>query len=151
MKMKNNEGISLIALVVTIIVLVIITTIVIFPGIMGINITQKARIATEKKDISTVAVKRFGQYTRNENLYPLLGDNITQTEAITKIYKEKLKQDINASREEVVDMVERDIKYIRIVNNVHAKELGVEEVSEGNIYIVNYYTGDVFGPINSEM
>lgn len=148
--MKSKRAISIIALIITIIVIIILALIVTLPGFEGIKNTENARIATEKRDITNAIIKRFGENARNEAKYPILGEYITEEELSDKIAEILLKENPNIRVEivtETISTLVEHIDYVRKVDNVTMQRLEVEDMSPKNKYIVDYYGGNVFGPI----
>ncbi len=128
--MVNNQGISLIALIVTIIVAVILSIITIRVGTTGIDTSTEARIINEKKEIETAIVRRFADYSINEDAYPLIGAEVTEG-------------DIN----NIDGIHTENIGYIRRIDKTNSQGLGLKN-STGKTYIVDYLLGKVYGPID---
>ncbi len=125
---KKNAGISLIALIITIIVIIILSAIVISVGTNGIDSTKSAKIASEKKALETAIIVRFGDYALNDEI-ELFGKEITVSDL-----------------SEFDDANEEDIEFMRKVGTYEIQRLGIKNPT-GATYIVDYYNGDVFGPI----
>ena len=130
--MKNEKGINIISLIVTIIVIIILSAIVINIGTQGLDSTDTAVIASEKKAIETAIVERFADYSFDKETFPLIGTEI--------------------SSDDIVDFSEADashLNYMRKINASNMRSLGIKNAT-GAEYIVDYYSGDVFGPLEEE-
>ena len=127
--MKNDKGISLIALVVTIIAIIIISAIFVRLSTSSISLSEEAKISNERKEIESAITNRFADYAINKNAYPLVGKEVTISE-ISSI------DGINTN----------DIEYIRKINQADIQGMSIKNTT-GYEYIVDYLTGKVFGPI----
>lgn len=130
--LKNNHAISLIALVFTIVVMIILTSIIAINGFNSVEKADEATIASEKKAIKEEALKAFSEYIKNSEVYPLVGQDLTGLEAgITDVTN-----DFNTDKE-----------YIKLLDNRALLALGLKNVKPDHKYIVNYYNGEVYGPV----
>ncbi len=137
----NEKGISLIALVVTIIVMIILATIVIKVGNDGFTTATNAQIANEIRDVESAAMKRFSDNAVSETAYPLLGEKIELETAITTICSNTEYTDAD-----IRESLTKNISYVRKINSTDINGLGVKNAT-GNLYIVDYFSGKVYGPI----
>lgn len=137
----NEKGISLIALVVTIIVMIILATIVIKVGNDGFTTAIDAQIASEIRDVESAAMKRFSDNAVSETAYPLLGEKIELETAITTICSNTEYTDAD-----IRESLTKNISYVRKINSTDINGLGVKNAT-GNLYIVDYFSGKVYGPI----
>lgn len=141
MRMKNEKGISLIVLVLTVIVLAIITSITIeeIGGLM-----RKVRLENIGTDLLLVQAKakviaEKASFNDDESL--LKGqqlDEITENDQI-----EKLKEDGIISESET----NYDKYYIWNKQTVEELDLGITEMEDTDFFIVNYETEQVIYPI----
>ncbi len=143
--MLNNKGISLITLVVTIIVMLILASIVYSSGFQSVEETTETKIAVERKKIMEAVSKRMVDNARNPSAYPLIGkkveDIVGYAYYIDGMTNSELQDFIESVTEETID-------YMRVVDSISAATLGVNGVPETSYYIVDYYTGKVYGSIN---
>lgn len=137
----NEKGISLIALVVTIIVMIILATIVIKVGNDGFTTAIDAQIANEIRDVESAAMKRFSDNAVSETAYPLLGEKIELETVITTICSNTEYTDAD-----IRESLTKNISYVRKINSTDINGLGVKNAT-GNLYIVDYFSGKVYGPI----
>ena len=165
--MKNNKGINLIALIVMIIVMIILAAIAIKTGTDAYQNALKTKGAEERKQVEYAISDRFGDYQRNETANPLVGfiipDEDVETEAKAKNYLiSKFKGEYGklATDDEIQNNTQRkliekfvadnfnEMEYTRILIYSDLIDLGVENTNLNAIYLVNYYSNDVVGPIN---
>lgn len=162
--MKNNKGISLVALVVVIIILVILSSIAITAGMNDYDKAQQAKENLERSQVIEAVSTRYNNYLRNSTANPLVGDKVPddyQTEEEIKEYLIGLFQSENrisnspekyATFEKELDaFVEENVKlmkYTRVLRHDDIVSLNVDNVSISAVFLVNYYTSSVIGPVN---
>lgn len=168
--MKNSKGISMITLIITIVVIIILSSIAIVVSENGIDMALDARYQNERKELSEAVTSRFAGYLRNSSTYPLEGVSVEavfddslsndekEAEALTQIV-ERLKN-LGSTTVDTVDVKNEinkilhdninHIKYTRIVSSTEMLALGLTNLGSdiNYVYIVNYYSADVIGPIN---
>lgn len=127
--MTNDEGISLIALIVTIIVVIILSLVVIRIGTNEIDSTIESKVSAEKSELETAIIKRFADYSINSLSSPLIGSSITDND---------ISQFPNASV--------ANIDFMRKVSPSNIQALGIKNTT-GHTYIVDYLDAKVFGPV----
>jgi type II secretory pathway pseudopilin PulG len=129
--MNSSKGISLIVLIITIIVLIIISALLINSGSTGLERASEAKIKNEINAIKEAIDKRYKFYLVNEERYPLIGAMIDITEANSVFDRD----------------VTEEIDNIRKLDSTYTKMLSVERVDSNHIYVVNYETLEIIGPI----
>ena len=163
--MKNNKGISLISLAVMIVIMVILAAIAMWITFDTYDEGLRAKGEAERMQVANAISGRFGDYQRNNTASPLLGlvvppENSATTEDIYEYIVEKFKNDGKLVTEDeienqtltkqirkfVLDNAE-DMKYTRILVSTDLLELGMENTNLNAMYLVNYYSTDVVGPI----
>ena len=163
--MKNKKGISLIALVVMMIIMIILANIAINVSMNAYDESQRAKQAAERQQVVDAVTGRFGDYQRNGTANPIIGLIIPEDQSETKedtfnYIIEKLKGIGKLVTEEEVQnktqtkqikkFVEdnsEDMEYTRILQYNDLLELGLENTNLYAVYLVNYYSSDVVGPI----
>ena len=142
---KNNSGITLMALVITIIVLIILAAIGIgsATGMKGsINESKETVAITDLSKIQQVVLENYIKFKQMNQEKFLKGEPITFAEAKTELDK------LGYSGEEslkVTSYVETDpTTFYYKLNTRHLKEMGLQNIGSENEYIVNYSTGEVF-------
>ncbi len=171
---RKHAGISLISLIIMIIVMIILASIVITVSTKSYDQSLIAKQETERLQVVNAIQTRFGQYERNHTTSPLLGlqlSDITDKEAdeivtdlvelFTMEYEKNiLDTEILVPPENVQNYTSKgrirkfitdnqeEMEYTRILKYDNLQELGLENVNTRALYLVNYYSNDVVGPIN---
>ena len=149
-KVKSQKGITLIALVITIIVLLILATI----GIReltgnknDIKQTRNALALAELEKVQQVVLETDLKYKQLGNNSLLIGDEVTYYEAEYELSQinpdEVLKGNCNPEIITNPANIKPEDKYYKL-NKYNLKTLGMENISNDDEYIVNYSTGEVF-------
>jgi hypothetical protein len=167
--MNNNKGISIVALVFMIIIIVIIAGIALSSGIIGYDKAYEAKAKEERRQIVNAVSNRFGDFQRSKTMNPLIGDEIP-SEYLSESDKDTRKSNVKAYlfelfhsegklndrdaniqlEKDLDDFLEKNIdemKYTRLIRHDQIIELGIESISLQSEFLVNYYTADVVGPI----
>lgn len=141
--LKKENGITLIALIVTIVVLLILAGITIGGAINGIDDAQEDKLLAELETIQHAITQRDTKYklTKDEDLLEGTIINDLPTLPAQKTWK--------LNSEQIGTDVEK--KYRRI-DSTNLKKLGLKPGSGSNnsTYIVNYYTGEVYNETTPE-
>lgn len=164
--MKNNKGISLVALVVMIIIMIILAAVAINITMDAYDESQRAKQKTERQEVIEAVSGRFGDYMRNHTANPLLGliipeENVATMLDVRNYIDIKLRTDYGklVTEDEILNHTQtkeiekfiadnfNDMEYTRILLYDDLLELGVENVTIHAVYLVNYYSSDVIGPI----
>lgn len=143
--MKKQNGISMIALVVTIVVIIILASIVTMNGIESVQEARKSNIDMEIRNIKDAVQERITKNEQNPSRYPLVGQRIDDpTDYI--YYVDTM------SNSEIEDFVSNlsdvNYNYFRLVDAGAAETLGAGSIDETHYYVVDYYSGGVWGPVN---
>ena len=153
--MESKSGISLIALIITIIVMIILASIVFTGGDIGIDNANETKGKIEISEIRNAITKRFAKYIESDGRYELVGSTLSSEYAIENILlalkNEDSTLDIEATgagslKDDVSEIVSRDLEYIRGVDKKALSKLNLNNVSN-SFYIVNYKTSKVYGPL----
>lgn len=170
--MKNNKGINLIALVSMIVIMIILASIAINVSMKSYENALETKQAAERQQVVSAISSRFGAYSRNETANPLVGlvipeENLGSIGDIYNYLINKFKteygklitdDEINNQTQSklikkfVIDNYENDeidvMTYTRILNYNDLLDLEIENTNKNAVYLVNYYSSDVVGPIN---
>ena len=162
--MKNNKGISLVSLVVMIILMILLASYGVNVGINNYNKSLETKAAEENQQVKLAVSNRFGDNQRNNTSYPLVGlvipeDNANTIDMAKTYIIYKLRKDYNklnnenyaedeANIQKFVNDNFSEMEYTRILTSTDLVELGIENTNLNSIFIVNYYSSDVVGPIN---
>lgn len=142
---KEEKGITLIALIVTIIVLIIIAGIGIGAGISLNEEATKNKQLSELDMVQQAVLEQYTKYKIVKDESKIIGNEISWTEVndivagINSDIKLKIKETdyINANAIE---------KYYKLDLSLLSK-IGISNVSENAEYIVNYTTGEVINSL----
>lgn len=131
---RDNKGITLIALVITIIVLLIIASISIVGGIEGSETAAENKLLTELDMVQHAVLQRYTKVQMTKEDVPGTKKNIEEVESISGPLNLTLK---------ITNYPDESDKYQYYyeLNLENLKELGITNAKD--TYIVNYSTGEV--------
>lgn len=133
---RNEKGVTIVALIVTIIVLLIIAGITIGNGMEGAEVAEDNKLLTELNMVQHAVLQRYTKVSLTKQDVP--GDKI---ESYSNIVVEELKNEIELKIAET-DYTNLDkYEYYYKLNSEHLENLGVTNTTD--TYIVNYSTGEV--------
>ena len=143
---KSQKGITLVALVVTVIVLLILAGIGI--GELSNNnedITQtKDTISlTELNKVQQVVIENYLKYMQMKNEHILTGVGQKIDEEKYNEINNKLKQ-ISNNEFQLNDYSDNTEESYYMLNGDDLKSLGLQNIHNNDVYVVNYSTGEVF-------
>lgn len=151
---KNNKGITLMSLIITIVVMVILLSIV---GYFSLDSVKNTYIANEKKEmadvvqyVSALKVKLLlGDFNVNDN-FENIESKIVTTEAMHLIASDLSVNEMNKIKSVNEDLeLDENYKYLFItskdLNNSQIYKTDVIVKDAKNDYIINYFTGTVIG------
>lgn len=145
--LKSDKGISLITVLITIVTMIILIAIVVNSSLNSVEETNVTKINNEIKSLKEGVSIRITNHERNENLYPLVGEKVKDSEILEKVSSiEKLSSGEAMNIAEKYN--EKTKEYFRLIGRDDAKLLGVEGIDIEHYYIVNYYDCEVYGPID---
>ena len=136
--MKNETGVTLVALVITIIVLIILAGIGIgaTTGINGNIQEAKTNLAiSELSQVQQAVLETYIKYRQTNNSNSLIGIEITYSEAEAEFAK------LSSGTLVGIESTDVDKVYYKLTPT-ELEELGIQNSED--TYIVNYYTGEVF-------
>lgn len=123
---RENKGVTLIALVITIIILLIIASISIESGITGAEKATENKLFSELKMVQHAILERYTRVMLTKEELP--GKKLEQ-------------QEINELEQKLNGESLKGKEYYKITKN-NLEELGITETIDE--YIVNYQTGEVY-------
>ena len=132
MNTRKNEGITLLTLVITIILLIIISGISITGTIKGQKQTNESTQITELNMVQHAILERYTKSQLTKETLP--GTTIEKQELQTII------EEIKTKTGEQITLKGNETEYKQL-NKTDLKNLGITQ--EEDIYIVNYKTGEV--------
>ncbi|MBR3002374.1 MAG: hypothetical protein IKF38_02250 [Clostridia bacterium] len=135
---ENNKGITLIALVITIVVLLIVSAIAIEGGLEGVKESREEILLSELGTVQHAVIERYTKYKLTKNSELLIGtaievDDLDNIDGGWKLTNEEIGTDIE--------------KQYKNLNSNDLKQLGLKAENnkeDEDEYIVNYYTGEVY-------
>lgn len=143
--LRENKGITLIVLIITIVVLLIIAGISISGGITGIEEANDNRTMTELEKVQHAITQRYSKFELTKDKSLIVGTKIDDLPTIptptgeTKAPTWKVFQVTSGAT--VSTHPER--KYYRLSQS-DLQNLGLTGSENGSSYIVNYYSGEIF-------
>ena len=164
--MKNNKGINLVAIIIMIIVMIMLAAIAINVSMDSYENSLEAKAAAERQQITIAISSRFGDNQRNATANPLVGlmilEELETEQSIIDYVCDKFKNEYGKlmTDDELANSTQRisierfiydnfeDMKYTRILVYTDLLELGIENTNMNAVYLVNYYSNDVVGPIS---
>ena len=131
----------------------------------AIGILTKAE--EERKQVINAVSGRFGDYQRNSTANPIVGlmipeENLVNEETATNYICNKFKNEYGKliTEDEIQNSTQTkliqkfvsdnfdDMEYTRILEYTDLIELEIEYTNLNAVYLVNYYSNDVIGPIS---
>lgn len=157
--MTRNNGITLITLVIMIVVILILTSVFIATGIDALNESKNSEIANEIYQIEQAIAEKYVSYMKNDGNIALTGsapsskwttmDECVDAVLLTLDFEDVSFEDKTMKVQKINNDFTRDYdKFVKILYSGDMAKLGLENFSDDNVYVVNYYTGSVYGPIN---
>lgn len=159
----NNKGISLIALAIMIIVMIIIAGIALNAGIGSYEQALVAKAKEERNQVAHAVHARFGDSQVNSAISPIIGEYVPSEQDIAKTEEylinmfraegklatqdELDNKTIQKNIKEFLNSNSGDMEYTRILRHDDIIELGIDSISVESLFLVNYYSADVVGPI----
>ena len=134
--LRDNKGITLIALTITIIVLLIIASITITGGNDSVKMTKNNKLATELDMVQHACLERYTEYKLTKNSALFVGEEITPTE-LDALKTLASKKNISISDTETSGYYKLDPN--SETGAIALESLGLTEVED--VYIINYERG----------
>lgn len=141
--MKNNQGVSIITLIITIVIIIILATIFWISGIGSVNETNKTKLNVEVGNLKQAVASRLAENARNPERYPLVGNRIDKTSATN--YINNIRELSNFEVGAITARMDENMESFRLVDASGAAVLGVDGVDKEHKFIIDYSTGDVYG------
>ena len=127
--LKNEKGITIISLVITVIILFIISGVVAFMGTTGVKEVKDSKLNTELQMVQHAILEQYAKYKTTRNDEDLIGEPVNKEE-VTQIASELGIELVNIS----------DTNYYKL-NKEALKAIGIGKANDE--YIVNYISGEV--------
>ena len=139
---NKEKGITLIALIVTIVVLIILAGITIAGGIQGIDKANDNKLISDLDKVHHAITERETKYKLTKDASLLVGTKVTVS-SLTNV-PSSIKWKINGF--DSVNNPERE--YYRLNKSDLAKIGLTSDIDQNASFIVNYYTGEVYNEVN---
>ena len=161
-KMKNNKGITLIALAITVIVLIILASVGTYSGISALRDSKERAQISEIGIIQQAIVENYTKYKMVKDINQNASNQYFIGKQMNYSDVEDIINEINskrASTERAVTLkvttdygniegvTEKKPEYYYLLGLEDLEKIGISQ-AEGDTYIVNYSTGEV---INKEL
>lgn len=142
----KNSGISLITVVIMVIIMIILASVAMSNGMDSIEEANDTRLSVEISELKKAVADRMIEIEKN----PSVGMPGQTVDDIVE-YVHYIDSMEMSEVQEFIRGVEPDNEdYFRIVDSVSAAALGVSSVQKGHYFIVDYYTGKVYGTIDMD-
>lgn len=138
---KNQKGITLIALVLTIIVLSILAGVSIGEASKRKNSVREAKDVTafsELTKIQQAILERYIKYKQFGNINELVGEKLEYTYVQNLLNEYEIELKVNS-----IDADDDEYKYYKL-DKEGLKTLGLSNIHNNDEFIVNYSSGEVF-------
>lgn len=145
----KNSGISLITLVVMIIIMVILASIAIIGGTESVGEANNTKLTHEISRIKEAVSGKMLEVEENPSL-GLPGISVDNVMDYIAFVEGLTNEELEDFSESLSERPAQYTSYYRIVDSVSASALGVASVDSDHYFIVDYYTGKVYGNLNME-
>lgn len=132
---KENKGITLVVLVITIVTMLIIASVTMYSGISQIDTAEDYKLLSELEIVKNGVYERYANYKKTKNIELLVGTKLTNTEIQT------LASNIGITLITIPSSYNEDEKAYYRLTPYELDDIGIKS-SEDN-YVVNYVTGEV--------
>lgn len=140
----KNSGISLITVVIMVVIMIILATIAMSNGMDTVKEATDTKVAVEITELKKAVADRMIEIERN----PTLGMPGLKVDNIVN-YVYYIDSMETAELQEFIRSVDAEnVEYFRLVDSIAAAALGVSSVQEEHYFIVDYYSGKVYGTVN---
>ena len=142
--LKENKGITIIALVVTIVVLLILASVTINGVIQGVDESEENKLLSELSMVQHAVTQRYTKYELTKDKDILVGTRI-QTSTL-----ENVPNTINWKVTQFDEINNPEREYYR-VNKSDLVKLGLSgDDKTDSSYVVNYSTGEVYNETSKQ-
>lgn len=142
----KNSGISLITVVITVVIMIILAGIAMSNGMDSVEEATDTKIAVEISEIKKAVADRIIEI-ETDSTVGMPGQKVEDIVECAYYIKDMEPAEL----QEFIQSVDSESKeYFRIVGSVEAAALGVSSVQADHYFIVDYYSGKVYGTINMD-
>ncbi len=130
---NKQNGITMVALVITVVILLILSSVGVNMGLRGINSVKDSKLTSELEMVQHAVLEQYTKYKMTKDTVYLVGNKITNEEA--KAYAEEL----GATLVNIPDTYSNK-DYYRL-DKASLTSIGIKDATDE--YIINYVTGEV--------
>lgn len=130
---KEEKGITIVSLVITVIVLLIISAVGVNMGINGINSVKDSKLSGELQMVQHAVLEQYTKYKTTRNSVYLVGTKITKEETLD------LANEMGVILVNIPDTYSNKDYYK--LDKKALEQIGVEDATDE--YVVNYISGEV--------
>lgn len=132
-KIKEEKGITLIVLAVSVIVLLILATIVVYDGTAGIDKAENGKLHSEAQMVQHAVLEQYVQFKTTKNVKYLVGDKLELSQV------QQIAQEMGITLVDIPNTYTNK-EYYRLTKE-HLEQIGITNTQDQ--YIVNYVSGEV--------
>lgn len=129
----KQNGITMVALIITVVILLILSSVGVNMGLKGIDSVKDSKLTSELEMVQHAVLEQYSKYELTKDTVYLVGNKITDNEA--KAYAENL----GVTLANIPDSY-TDKDYYRL-DKASLVAIGIKDTSDE--YIINYITGEV--------
>ncbi len=142
----KNKGITLITVVIMVVIMIILASVALTGGMDSVKEATDTKIEVEISEIKKAVADKMIEIETD----PTVGMPGQKVSDISE-YIYYVRNIENAELTEFLSgMNEERIDYYRLLDSISAAALGVSSVQEDHFFIVDYYTGKVYGTVDME-
>lgn len=130
---NKQNGITIVALVITVVILLIISSVGVNMGLRGVNSAKDSKLTSELEMVQHAVLEQYTKYKMTKDIVYLVGNKITNEEA--KAYAE----DLGITLVNIPDTYSNK-DYYRL-DKASLTSIGIKDATDE--YIINYVTGEV--------
>ncbi len=134
--MNRKNGVTLISLVITIVVILILASITIYTGTANIRETKDSVAKTELQLVQQVILEKYAKYNLTNDETLLVGEKITNFDDIDEVI-----QQIKDKTGITIELKDPNIENYYLLNMDSLATMGITNTEDE--YIINYKTGEV--------
>lgn len=134
--MKNQKGITLMSLVITIIVILILASIGTYTGINNVKESRDSAVKTELQFVQQAVLQKYAKYNLTGDKSILPGNSYADFTELNEIIGQ-----IEEKTEVTIELKDDDANNYYLLDINSLQELGITNTEDE--YIVNYTTGEV--------
>ena len=144
--MKKNSGITLTSVVIMVVIMIILASVTLSSGMDSVKEANETKIAVEISEIKKAVAERMIQI-ETDSTVGMPGQKVPDISEYIYYVDDIKNSDLT---EFLAGINDERIDYYRLLDSVSAAALGVASVQDDHFYIVDYYTGKVYGTVNME-